>query len=110
TASLVLWLIYLSYFILRAYISEDERRARFSAVVGIVGFIDVPIVAFAINFANTAHPSAGIFSDGMDGRMLLTLLLSIAAFTVMYLLFMMVGIQLRKNEQELKILKEAMKE
>ncbi|GIU98787.1 MAG: hypothetical protein KatS3mg014_0403 [Actinomycetota bacterium] len=44
TSFLMLWLIYLSYLVLRGYVPEPIRRARFSAVLGIVGFLDVPIV------------------------------------------------------------------
>jgi len=110
TSSLVLWLIYLSYFIVRAYVSEEERRARFAAVVGIIGFVDVPIVALAITLTRTQHPSAIIFEGGLAGSMLATLLVSIAAFTALYLLFLAVRIHLGEDEREIKSLKEAMRE
>jgi len=110
TASLVLWLIYVAYFVIRAYVIDEERRARFAAVVGIIGFVDVPIVALSIQLSGSQHPSAGIFQGGVKGLMLVTLLLSIAAFTALYLLFMAVGIYIKKDERELVILKEAVKE
>jgi len=110
TASLVLWLIYISYFIIRAYISEEGRRARLAAVVGIVGFVDVPVVALAIWFSRTLHPSPVIFEGGLAGSMLATLLLSIAAFTVLYLIFVVVGIRLKEDARELMSLREASKE
>ena len=110
TASLVLWLIYLSYFIIRAYISDEERKARFAAVVGIIGFVDVPIVALAIQFSKTQHPSAVIFEGGLAGSMLATLLVSIAAFTALYLLLLAVRIHLKEDEKELHSLKEGMGE
>ncbi len=110
TASLVLWLIYIAYFIIRSYITEEERKARFAAVVGIIGFVDVPIVALAIQFSRTTHPTAIIFEGGMAGSMLATLLVSIAAFTVLYLLFMAVRVHIKEDERELKSLKEAMRD
>ncbi len=110
TASLVLWLIYVSYFIIRSYIADEERRARFAAVVGIIGFVDVPIVALAIQFSRTQHPSALIFEGGLAGSMLATLLVSIAAFTVVYGLLLAVRIHLKEDEKELQSLKEAVKE
>jgi heme exporter protein C len=110
TSSLVLWLIYLSYFIVRSYITEEERRARFAAVVGIIGFVDVPIVALAIQFSRTQHPSALIFEGGLAGSMLATLLVSIAAFTALYLLFLAVRVHLKEDESELNSLTEAMRE
>jgi heme exporter protein C len=109
TASLVLWLIYLSYFIIRAYIKEDEQRARFSAVFGIVGFVDVPIVMISVKLASI-HPSGTIFEEGLEGVMLTTLLLSISAFTLLYFLFMEVGISIQKDRQELKNIKELLEE
>jgi len=110
TSSLVLWLIYLSYFIVRSYITDEERKARFAAVVGIIGFVDVPIVALAIQFSRTQHPSALIFEGGLAGSMLVTLLVSIAAFTALYLLFLAVRVHLKEDESELNSLKEAMRE
>jgi len=110
TSSLVLWLIYLSYFIVRSYITDEERKARFAAVVGIIGFVDVPIVALAIQFSRTQHPSALIFEGGLAGSMLATLLVSIAAFTALYLLFLAVRVHLKEDESELNGLKEAMRE
>jgi heme exporter protein C len=109
TSSLALWLIYLSYFMIRSYISDEDRKARFAAVVGIIGFVDVPIVALAIQL-RSQHPSALIFEGGLAGSMLATLLVSIAAFTSLYLLFLAVRVHLKEDERELKSLKEAMRE
>jgi len=70
----------------------------------------VPIVALAIQLAPTTHPEAGIFQGGVKGLMLVTLLLSISAFTALYVLFMAVGISIKKDERDLAGIKEAMKE
>jgi len=110
TASLVLWLIYVSYFIVRAYISGEERRARFAAVVGIIGFVDVPVVALAIQFSRTSHPKAVIFEGDLAGSMLATLLLSVAAFTALYLLVMVVGICIKEDAREVINIREASRE
>ena len=55
TSTLVLWLIYVGYLMLRAYSANRSQGARFSAVLGIVGFIDVPIVYFAVDWWRTQH-------------------------------------------------------
>jgi heme exporter protein C len=109
TSSLVLWLIYIAYFIVRAYVSEEERRFRYAAVIGIFGFIDVPIVALAIQLWRTAHPSAVIFEGGLAPSMLATLLISIAAFSAVYCTFLFLRIHLKEDEYELNKLKEAMR-
>ncbi len=105
TSSLILWLIYLAYFIVRSYVTEDERRARFAAVVGIIGFIDVPVVALAITLWRTQHPSAIIFEGGLAPEMVWTLLVSIFAFTALYFLFFTERVLMKKDEDEIKRLK-----
>ena len=105
TSSLVLWLIYLAYFIVRSYISEEERRARFAAVVGIIGFIDVPVVALAITLWRTQHPGPVIFKGGLAPEMMATLMVAIAAFTALYFLLFTEGVSMKKDEDEVKRLK-----
>ncbi|MFQ5860676.1 MAG: cytochrome c biogenesis protein, partial [Dehalococcoidia bacterium] len=56
TTTLILWLIYVGYLMLRAYAPTLAQGARFSAVLGIVGFVDVPIVYFAANWWRSVHP------------------------------------------------------
>jgi heme exporter protein C len=88
TTTLVLWFIYVAYLMVRSFASEEERGARFAAVVGIIGFVDVPIVALAIVLSRTQHPSPVIFEGGLTSPMLLTLIVSIAAFTALYFLLL----------------------
>jgi heme exporter protein C len=107
TTSLVLWLIYIAYFIVRAYIPEEERRARFAAVVGIVGFIDVPVVALAITLARTQHPGPLIFRGGLTAPMVLTLTVCIVAFTVFYFLLLTEGVSIKRSEDEVRMLHPA---
>ncbi len=106
TTALVLWLIYIAYFIVRSYISEEERRARFSAIVGIIGFIDVPIVALAIQLSRTQHPGPVIFEGGLAPSMLFTLMVCLAAFTVLYALLFKERLSLKYAEDEVKTMKE----
>jgi len=105
TASLVLWLIYVAYLLLRNYASEQAQGARIAAVLGIIGFIDVPIVALAINIWRTQHPPALIFEGGLGTPGLLTLLVSIAAFTFLFIILVSYGITVRKQDEEISRLK-----
>jgi heme exporter protein C len=91
TLTFVLWLIYMGYLMLRRYIDAPERRAVLAAVVGIVGFVDVPLVYFAIRWWRTQHPAPVIMGgkdSGLDPKMATTLWVSTAAylllFTVLY--------------------------
>jgi heme exporter protein C len=108
TTALVLWIIFIAYFIVRSYAGGGQRSARFAAVVGIVGFIDVPIVALAITLWRTQHPGPVVFQGGLAPPMLATLLVSIAAFTVLYFLLLFQRISIETDENELAKLKNTL--
>ncbi len=101
TSSLILWLIYIAYFIIRSYISEEGQRARFSSVIGIIGFIDVPIVVITIFLWRTAHPRI----EAMDPRVTATLMVSIATFTALYFLLFALRLAMKQDEDKLNRLK-----
>jgi heme exporter protein C len=105
TSTLVLWLIYLAYLLLRAYVTNKEQGARFGAVVGIIGFLDVPIVALAITLFPTEHPAPVIFTGGLAPSMLLTLMTSIVCFTVFYFLLLIQKTSLKNMQAEVSQLR-----
>ena len=102
TTSLVLWLIYIAYLLVRSFAAEPARGARFSAVIGIVGFIDVPIVFITVNLWRTQHPSTIIFEGGLAPSMLMALLVCIAAFTVLYVVLLIQSANLKLMETDIK--------
>ena len=106
TATLVLWLIYLAYFMVRSLTVDKSRGARFAAVVGIIGFIDIPLVALATTLWRGLHPGPIIFQGGIAPPMLLTLLVSITAFTVFYFSLLGRRIALREAEAEIEKLSQ----
>jgi heme exporter protein C len=67
TSTFVLWLLYISYLILRTMIEEPDRRALLSALFGIFAFIDVPIVFGAIRWWRTQHPAPVIMGGSGSG-------------------------------------------
>ncbi|MFO8102058.1 MAG: cytochrome c biogenesis protein [Dehalococcoidia bacterium] len=97
TATLVLWFTYVVYLLVRSYAVEESRGARFSAVLGIVAFVNVPIVYLAIHIWQTHHPPE-LVSD-LVGSMLATLLVSIAAFTLLYFILLRERISLANMEE-----------
>jgi heme exporter protein C len=101
TTTLVLWLTYIAYILVRNYAITKEQGARFAAVVGIVGFIDVPIVFLAVKLWRTQHPSTIVFEGGLTPAMMFTLLICIAAFTVLYVLLVIQSYALKNIEAEL---------
>lgn len=105
TSYLMLWLIYVSYLVLRGYVADPERRARFSAVLGIVGFLDVPIVYLSVRWWRSEHPTQFILERGaLPGQMLVVLLLGVAAFTLLYAYLMTVRIRTGRLEQAQEVL------
>jgi len=69
TSTFVLWVLYLSYLVLRTLVGDAERRAVVSAVFGVFAFLDVPLVYLSIWFWRTQHPQPVIGGGGMDRHM-----------------------------------------
>src|SRR5713226_6804663 len=72
TSTFVLWIMYMSYLILRSLVADPERRAVTSAVFGIFAFLDVPLVYMSIRWWRTQHPQpviAGGSGSGLDPQM-----------------------------------------
>ena len=89
--TLVLWLIFVAYLILRASLPEGEKKYRICAVYGIIGFLDVPIVFMSIRWWRTIHPviisGEGLaLEGGMKTALFLAVGSSLALLTVLVLL------------------------
>jgi heme exporter protein C len=80
TSTLVLWLIYVSYLILRRF-STSSQTPVLAAALAVFGALDVPLVYFSIWYFRTQHPQPVIGGGGsIDPRMLHVLLINWAAF------------------------------
>ena len=88
TSSFLLWVLFVSYLVLRTLVDEPERRAMVSAVFGIFAALDIPLVYFSIWWFRTQHPQPVIGDGGsLDARMGWVLLLSwVATLGVMTVL------------------------
>ena len=112
TSTLILWFIYVSYLMLRYQTDAGSMRARFAAVLGIVGFLDIPFIHFSVLWWRTFHPQPKMISpeglgQGMDPSMVVTLLLSLGAFTLLYFVLMGQRIQVEKMKDEVEQLKKS---
>ena len=85
TTTLILWFIYLGYLMVRSY-AEPPRGPRYAAILGIVGFVDVPIVYQASVWWRTLHPSPvlGPEAQSQSTDILGLLVFSVVAFTLLY--------------------------
>ncbi|MFA5891347.1 MAG: cytochrome c biogenesis protein [Actinomycetota bacterium] len=108
TAVFILWLIYMSYLALRSYVPDPSRRARFSAVLGIAGFLDVPIVYLAVRWWRGLHPEAVVLGKGgpqLPASMLQILLFGVFTFTLLYLVLFTLRLhvgRLRSAQEEVQ--------
>ena len=87
TTTTILLFIYIGYLMLRSYMSDDNRKGKYAAVVGIVGFLDIPIVHQSVVWWRTLHQPPTIMRMGeptIAPSMLLTLLVNLLAFTLLY--------------------------
>lgn len=79
-STLVLWLIYLAYILVRRVGGPGRQTARFAAVVGMLGFIDVPITHYSVEWFRTIHPPlVAAQPDSLPGQMLPAFIVSICA-------------------------------
>ena len=102
TSTLVLWLIYVSYLVLRRF-SDSAQTQKLAAVLAGFGALDVPLVYFSIWFFRTQHPQPVIGGGGsMDPRMLHVLLISWMAFLCFAFLVCWSRFQLEKLRREVE--------
>ncbi len=88
TSVLVLFLMYLGVMALRAALDEPSRAAKLVAILTLVGFINIPIVKFSVDWWNTLHQGASVFRvDGptIHPAILVPLLINALAFTLLFL-------------------------
>jgi heme exporter protein C len=87
TLTLFLWFIYVAYLVLRGAVDDPDMRARYSAVLGILGALLVPFIHLSVYLFRTLHPRPIVMkpsAPSLPGEMLTTLLIAFAAFTLLY--------------------------
>ncbi len=110
TSVLVLFLIYLGIMALWRVLDEPARAGRAVAILTLVGFVNVPIIKFSVDWWNTLHQPASVFRMGgstIDSSMLWPLLILALGFTVFALTLHMVAMRaeiMRRRVRTLTIL------
>ncbi|MBO54778.1 MAG: cytochrome C assembly protein [Dehalococcoidia bacterium] len=102
TTTLILWLIYIAYIMVRSYAPNRSQGSLYAAAIGIIGFIDVPIVYYSVQWWRSIHPSAvvGPFAESgaLEPIMAQILLVSLVAFTLLFVLLFNQRISVKKQE------------
>lgn len=109
TSTLVLWLTYVGYLFLRSLATDPGRGGRLAAVLGVVGFIDVPIVHYSVKWWRTLHPSGPTIADptassGLGGPELAAFFASLVAFTLLFAWLLAVRVRLGRLGDEVEAL------
>ena len=107
TTTLILWFIYVGYILLRQYIADVNQRAKFSATLGIIGFIDVPIVFLSIRLWKTIHPNVvQPGGGGLHPDMLTAMFVCLGIFTIIYVTLLLKRLSISSLERRISIIEE----
>lgn len=107
TTTLILWFIYVGYLLLRSLTEGAERRARYAAIFGIIGFIDVPIVYLSAVWWRTIHPSPA--ETSFASPMVLALVVNVLAYTALYVYLAIFRSRQLRLEDRVEELREALR-
>lgn len=104
TLTLIMWLIYVGYLMLRTYAGSDEKRARYAAVLGIVGALDIPLIHYAVEWWRGQHPTPMVITESgpkLAGPLFPPLIVSLLAFTLLYIAVMIARVRLEQRRDQL---------
>jgi len=106
TSTLVLWLIYAGYLILRQSVENPEQGARFGAVVALIGALDVPIIYYSVEWWRGLHPKVLKVSggQGLDPAMARTLALCTVAFVLLFFFLLLQRVRLGRLQDDVDLL------
>ncbi len=100
----IMFVMYVGYLLLRSLSTDFERRATRAAVVGIVAVVDIPIVHLSVLWMNSLHQLPTVLRAGgapaMDASMGFTLLVSVVAFTLVYLALLAERMEIERVRQQ----------
>ena len=108
TSMLVLLFLYAGYMALQGAFDNPERASRAAAVLALVGFVNVPVIKFSVDWWNTLHQPASVTRFGMpaiDPSMLVPLLLMALAFKAYYVTVLLVRIKSAFVEARIRTLR-----
>jgi len=103
TSTAVLFLVYVGYLLLRNLIEDADARARYAAVVGIVGTLNIPIVHFSVKWWRALHQPSTILGpepSPIDPAIGLALFVNWVAFTLLFAYFLSRRIEIARLEEQ----------
>ena len=106
TSTLVLWLLYAGYLILRQSAESPDQAARFCAVLGIVGALDIPIIYYSVGWWRGLHPRVLKVSggQGLDPAMGRALALCSVTFILLFVLLLLLRVRIGRLQDDVDAL------
>jgi heme exporter protein C len=110
TSELVLFILYLGLISLSRSIDEAPKAARATAILTLVGAVDLPIIKFSVDWWNTLHQPASVFRFGgptIHPAILIPLLIMALAFTLLFATLLLAAMRneiLRRRVRTLRLL------
>jgi heme exporter protein C len=105
TSVLILFFLYLGYIMITKSFAHDQRGQKISAIIAIVGFINIPIIKFSVDFWSTLHQPASILRSGgvaIDPSMLKPLIMMFLVYVNYFILISMINIKKELLQQKVK--------
>ncbi len=106
TSVLVLFFLYLGHIALTNAYEDPARGNRAAAILALVGFVNVPIIKFSVDWWNTLHQPASVFKAGgpaIHGSMLWPLLIMGTAFTCYFVTVLLIRVRTEIAERKLHV-------
>ena len=106
TTTFILWILYIIYLLIRANSGYDEKKAKYSAVFAIIAFLDLPLVYISARVMRGISPVVfGPGGGGIETTMMHTLLLTLLAFTFLFLVLIMERVRIENMRYKISLLK-----
>ena len=106
TLTAIMFFVYLGYLALRRTTDDLNARAKRAAILGVVAVVQVPLVHFSVVWWRSLHQAPSIIKPegpDMDTSMVVTLLIAVVSFTIMYIAMMIKRIELARFEDAIVI-------
>ncbi len=106
--TLVLWLVFIAYLALRANVPDRRKRAGLSAVFGVIGLLVIPLSFAANRLWAQWHPTVIASSRGAieTGEMVQALVVSVFAFTFLYITMLLLRLEVERLREKVEELKQ----
>jgi heme exporter protein C len=112
TLTLILWMLYAAYLLLRTLTTDKDQGAVFAAILGVTGVVDLYLINRAVYWWRSIHPAVIVDQKGNSGLadpyMQWTLTITLVAFFLLFLFLLRVRMQIAAMEEDVDELREQM--